>query len=190
MIQLITNTNGTIVSTNNNLFKSYKSIFDLGFKPDFFELTLNTNQTLLINFFQQNYIVQNLRMNLNEMGLIYLLFEEYTTAYINIDSRNDINSELYFIINFDSIEQTLMFALRNGYMQDKEICLSLAKISGVEQDLFKIQYTMRKLYKKFDVSTRSSLLREIYFYKLDRNFPTNLFKPGLYNLKYQQLQPL
>ena len=191
MIQVIANMNGSIVSTNNNLFKPYRSIFEIGFKENFFELTSSIPQILLINFFQKNYIVQNLRMNLNETGLVYFLFEEYGNSYLSIDNDEiNPNPDLYSIGNFDSTEQTLMFALRNGYLQDKEIYLFFENISGEQLDLFKIQYTVKRLYKKFDVSTRSELLRKVYFYKLDRHFPKDLFKPGIYDSRYQQLQLL
>ena len=77
---------------------------------------------------------------------------------------------------------------RLRYLQDKEIIFFLKGLADIDQDLYKIQYAMKKLYTKFDVLTRSELLRKIYFYRLDNFFPKEIFKPGIYNMNYKQLQ--
>ena len=189
MIQLILNNKGSIVNTNYDHFRNYDTIFDLGFNTNSLNITVNTYETLLINTLEKNYIVKNLKMNFNDMGLIYLIFEEYKNVHLNLEIKN-VNEELYYIDNYDSVEQAAIFAIKNGYLQDKEILFFLKDLVGFNQDLYKIQYAMKKLYTKFDVLTRSELLRKIYFYQLDNYFPREIFKPGLYNMKFKQLQLL
>ena len=188
MIHLILNNEGNIVNTNHDFFKGYSTIYDFGFNKKSLSITIDAYETLLINIFEKNYIVKNLKMNLNDMGLIYLSLEEYKNFYINIDSYNKYNE--FKVDNFDSIEQSLIFAIRNGYLQDKEIVSFLKSFTGVNYEVYKVSYVMKKLYTKFDAYTRSELLRKIYLYQLDNFFPKHFFKPGIYSMKYQQLQHL
>ena len=77
MIHLILNNEGNIVNTNHAFFKRYNTVYDFGFNKKSLSITINAYESLLINIFDKNYIVKNLKMNLNDMGLIYLSLDEY-----------------------------------------------------------------------------------------------------------------
>lgn len=179
------NDDGYILNSNYEQFRKYKTIQEIGIDYNTMRSCINS-PTIFINIFEKNYIADFVKMNLNEISLIYLMLKEYDS--INFTNETKTNFKLACINNYDEIEQSVIFSIKSGYLQDKEIFLFLKDLTNIEYDLSKIRYSIRRLYKKFGVLTRSELLRSIYLYKLDTYFPKHIFKPGIYNLNFKQLQ--
>ena len=152
----------------------------------FVNFVSDEDDLLLLNYYQRNFIVNSLNINIAGITITYLIIRDYNTK-LKLHQKNLNNFD---VNEFDEDEQLMIFALKNRYTRDKDIVNFLEKHNIFNYDVFKIQYSMKKLFRRFNLSDRCELQRKIYEFDLDKYYPENIFKPGVYNSNNVPLQLL
>lgn len=180
--------NGNILNKSDEnyyLFKGCKNLFELQPLLKYKNVIIGefTEKKKLINLFKHNYVIYKIPLPISGIILNQLVFEELCINNFSTFNKSQIVYQNLININLYSIEQQeVIFALLNGFIQNKEIFNFLLQhnlINHVDSER-KIKTVIAQLYERFGVNSKSSLISFLNGHGLNKNFPKTIFKPGLY----------
>jgi len=180
--------NGNILNksdVNHYLFKDCKNIFDLQPLDKYKDVMVSElpEKRKLINLFEHNYAVYKIPLPVSGIILNQLIFEEFCiNNFFTFNKSQIVYDNLKDIESYSTQQQEVIFALLNGYIQNKEILNFMLQhnlIKRIDTERT-IKTVISQLYVKFGVNNKSSLVSSLNAHGLNKHFPKTIFKPGLY----------